>query len=592
MSEMEIADGPFNGANLSKKQSIQSLSYGQLRAYPKVIQSQLATDKWQALNARDAASWRYHQKSQFWVRDKKQWLKVSYAQYANSALYSERLAFAPFVNNDDEADAKKYATSENLQAQGVVAATDTIQAALPLQSLAQQQFKQATSQAGQSSPQPLIPSVAITSPSNQQTIELIESGNVEVELTQHTLKQGERLIDLVQRYADRADSNYIYQYNAKYTRAKPPKIGSQLKVPTKWLTLLKGRATNGAGVNISWQGQTSGCKYIALEQAKENENVFWQARLDLPQGDYKIKVSVDDAEHQIDIALTVPEIELATLVIKLIDHQGQVLADQDYQVTDQHGQAYIGKSDQNGMISLDSLPLGQCEVSLPNSFSWQEQAAQQHRVSKGQTLNQIAKQYGFATAEEIYQHSDNTDFRQLRDNPNLIVEGDTINIPARAAKTLSLAVNEQHEISLPQPPQDTFELLLKNSKGETLAGKRVVFDLGAQHIDQVLGQDGKLTLDITDESLDSVEVKIYADAQASEPMAIFDMAIGEMPPVSEVKGVQARCNALGHDCGIADGIVGRKTRAGVKSFQTAHQLEVDGIAGPKTKAKLQTVYGY
>ena len=49
-------------------------------------------------------------------------------------------------------------------------------------------------------------------------------------------------------------------------------------------------------------------------------------------------------------------------------------------------------------------------------------------------------------------------------------------------------------------------------------------------------------------------------------------------------GVQARCNLLGFDCGTVDGINGSKTKAGVSDFQYEHDLEVDGIAGAKTKA--------
>jgi N-acetylmuramoyl-L-alanine amidase len=56
--------------------------------------------------------------------------------------------------------------------------------------------------------------------------------------------------------------------------------------------------------------------------------------------------------------------------------------------------------------------------------------------------------------------------------------------------------------------------------------------------------------------------------------------------------VQARCNSLGFDCGKVDGINGAKTKAGVKGFQFVHGLEVDAIAGKKTKAKLKQVYGY
>ncbi len=54
----------------------------------------------------------------------------------------------------------------------------------------------------------------------------------------------------------------------------------------------------------------------------------------------------------------------------------------------------------------------------------------------------------------------------------------------------------------------------------------------------------------------------------------------------DVKDMQARLNALGYACGTADGMFGKKTLAGVKAFQTAKGLKVDGEFGPKSLAAL------
>ncbi|MEG0494406.1 MAG: peptidoglycan-binding domain-containing protein [Raoultibacter sp.] len=56
---------------------------------------------------------------------------------------------------------------------------------------------------------------------------------------------------------------------------------------------------------------------------------------------------------------------------------------------------------------------------------------------------------------------------------------------------------------------------------------------------------------------------------------------------ADIQQLQAELNGLGFDCGTADGIFGKKTRAGVKAFQAAHNLEVDGIVGKNTRAALE-----
>jgi uncharacterized protein (TIGR02594 family) len=52
------------------------------------------------------------------------------------------------------------------------------------------------------------------------------------------------------------------------------------------------------------------------------------------------------------------------------------------------------------------------------------------------------------------------------------------------------------------------------------------------------------------------------------------------------RDIQNALKAAGFDPGPIDGIRGRKTIAAIKQFQAANDLEVDGIVGPKTAAKL------
>lgn len=55
---------------------------------------------------------------------------------------------------------------------------------------------------------------------------------------------------------------------------------------------------------------------------------------------------------------------------------------------------------------------------------------------------------------------------------------------------------------------------------------------------------------------------------------------------ADVTKLQIALNALGYDCGTADGIFGAKTEAAVRNFQRDHSLTVDGIAGRDTQAAL------
>lgn len=53
-----------------------------------------------------------------------------------------------------------------------------------------------------------------------------------------------------------------------------------------------------------------------------------------------------------------------------------------------------------------------------------------------------------------------------------------------------------------------------------------------------------------------------------------------------VTAIQAALNALGYNCGTVDGIFGPNTEAGVKAFQKANGLYVDGRVGKDTYKKI------
>lgn len=55
---------------------------------------------------------------------------------------------------------------------------------------------------------------------------------------------------------------------------------------------------------------------------------------------------------------------------------------------------------------------------------------------------------------------------------------------------------------------------------------------------------------------------------------------------STVKKVQTALNKKGYDCGTADGIMGKKTKAALKKFQKDNNLTVDGKIGKQVKKAL------
>ncbi|WP_165729569.1 peptidoglycan-binding protein [Pseudoalteromonas sp. 31A1] len=215
---------------------------------------------------------------------------------------------------------------------------------------------------------------------------------------------------------------------------------------------------------------------------------------------------------------------------------------------------------------------------------------QQHTVAQGETLLRIAKQYGYQTSKALYNHPSNAEFKALRPDPNLIYPGDKITIPPKKEKFIPLRTNSINSFVV-QNEKEYFRLQVSYDDGDDVAGKRVVLNIGNQTIDTVLQSDGLIEVELNNNDALTGTVDLYLNEGDTTPTKSFAVQIGNLDPIDTLSGVQGRCNMLGFDCGTVDGVMGKKTRIGVKEFQYEHDLDIDGIPGPKTKAKLQQVFG-
>ena len=133
--------------------------------------------------------------------------------------------------------------------------------------------------------------------------------------------------------------------------------------------------------------------------------------------------------------------------------------------------------------------------------------------------------------------------------------------------------------------KEYFRLKVFYDDGRDITGKRIVLNIGSQTIDTVLPSDGLVEVELNENDTLTAQVDLYLKEDQSSPSESFTAQVGDLDPIDTLSGVQGRCNLLGFDCGTVDGINGSKTKAGVRDFQYEHDLEVDGIAGKKTKAK-------
>jgi len=84
-----------------------------------------------------------------------------------------------------------------------------------------------------------------------------------------------------------------------------------------------------------------------------------------------------------------------------------------------------------------------------------------------------------------------------------------------------------------------------------------------------------------------IPIGLYSEEEI--PMETVKPTLRKGDSGDEVKALQERLNALGYDCGEADGVFGTRTKNAVVRFQTDHQLDPDGVVGRKTWAALDSI---
>lgn len=209
----------------------------------------------------------------------------------------------------------------------------------------------------------------------------------------------------------------------------------------------------------------------------------------------------------------------------------------------------------------------------------------EHVVKPGECLFHIAKQYGFGNYRTIYDHPDNAAFRKRRPDPNLIFPGDRLEIPDPEPKKVECSVGRSHRFQLSTPTRKLV-LHLQDSGAEPLSAQPYTLKI-----------EGKTMRGSTD-TAGGLEVTIPATAQEAtlEVGALsWELRIGHLNPMEsvddDVSGIQARLTNLGLSPGPIDGKLGPRTRASIREFQGAHDIDLDGEISSTLVDKLRDVYG-
>jgi len=209
--------------------------------------------------------------------------------------------------------------------------------------------------------------------------------------------------------------------------------------------------------------------------------------------------------------------------------------------------------------------------------------AQSYKIQPGDHASRLADRFGFADFKTIWNDPQNAALRAKRNDPHVLMPGDTIHIPDKQQKTVDRPTGKMH----------TFVV-----KRRKLLLKLTVLDFDAR---PVAKKDCEL-------EIDGAIFKLQTDANGCIQQAIprtaiggtlkipdlayeFPVKIGHLDPVEEDTGWRARLINLGYHPGVMDSNDGLQLQHAIEEFQCDHKLKVTGIPDAATRAQLKGTHG-
>lgn len=206
-----------------------------------------------------------------------------------------------------------------------------------------------------------------------------------------------------------------------------------------------------------------------------------------------------------------------------------------------------------------------------------------HTVSQGECLSSIALSYGFDW-EYIYNHGANTEFKELRGDPNVIYPGDEIKIPDKEEGGEHRAIDDTHKFKVKGVPW-RLAIVIRDIRHKPVKDLQWHFILdGEATPTKTTADDGKIEHEIP--VLTRSAVLVVGDRK-------IPIHLHELDPANTVHGLQQRLKNLGYDVGIVDGYLGPRTRGAVMEFQSieSHRgLDVTGEPDPRTIQRLRVLH--
>ena len=203
-------------------------------------------------------------------------------------------------------------------------------------------------------------------------------------------------------------------------------------------------------------------------------------------------------------------------------------------------------------------------------------------VRQGDSTVSIAYRHGFFW-ETIWNHANNAQLRQQRDNPNVLNPGDVVFVPEKQQEEVFGASDQKHRFRRKGVPEK-LRIRLLDEHDEPREGVSYTLEIDGDLLTGTTDADGMIEHGIPPNARGGR--LLIGESQEEE----YQLRLGHLNPRGEVSGVQARLKNLGLYNGEIDGQMNADTIEAIKAFQEEKELEVTGELDDTTRQQLEDLH--
>jgi len=209
-------------------------------------------------------------------------------------------------------------------------------------------------------------------------------------------------------------------------------------------------------------------------------------------------------------------------------------------------------------------------------------AYKKYIVKQGDCISSIAFKYGFFP-DTIWNDSKNSKLKQDRKDPNVLKAGDEVYIRDKEEKEESCASEKKHRFKRKGVPE-RLRIQFMDEEEKPRANEAYILEIDGDLSEGKTDKDGKVEIWIPP---NAKEGRITFRDSGEE----YELELGELDPVTEITGVQARLSNLGFYEGEIDGKMSEELENAIRDFQDNKDLDPTGKLDESFRQKLKKVYG-